>query len=156
MSSVNLLPPDLRQRQATKRLTTLVSLVGVLALVVIGFLYFLQSMNLSRANRDLEAQQAVNAGKQAEIADLQKFAELRSQVQGKRDLVDTVVANEVSWSDVLLHLARALPGPAYLTGVTGQVTAPTGTALPVAAPVTGTATPTNLVEIGRASCRERV
>ncbi len=127
MSQVNLLPPEIRQRQATRRLTALVALAGVAVVAVMGFLFLLESVSLSHANRDLAAQQAVNNHKQAEIASLSSFAQLQTEVQNKRKLVDTVFANEVAWSGVLLDVSRIIPKPAYLTNVTGSVNVPTGT-----------------------------
>lgn len=126
MSQVNLLPPEIRQRQVTRRTSALVALGGLAVLAVLGFFYFLQTMSLSRVNEDLRAQEAINAQKQAEIQSLSEFAELQTEVQAKRTLVDTVFANEVAWSGVLLDLSRILPGPAYLTNVTGVLTVPTG------------------------------
>ncbi len=123
MSQVNLLPPELRQRQATRRTTSLVVLVGLVALAAVGFFYFLQTMNLSTAKDDLAAQQATNAAVQGEVQKLQEFADLQAELQLKQQLVGTVLANEVSWSGVLLDLSRIIPGEEVLTQVTGQITA---------------------------------
>ncbi len=142
MSQVNLLPPEIRQRQVTRRTSALVGLGGVAVLAVLGLFYFLQTTSLSRVNEDLQAQNAINAQKQAEIQSLSEFAELQTEVQAKRTLVDTVFANEVAWSGVLLDLSRILPGPAYLTNVTGTLTATTGTS---EAPAPGPGGATDLI-----------
>ncbi len=130
MSQINLLPPEYRQRQTVRRLTGLVSLAGVVVLAAIGFLYFLQTMDLSKVKDDLAGQQSVNAGLQAQISDLQEFANLQSQLQTEQQLLRTVFTNEVSWSGVLLDVSRVIPANAYLTNLTGQITAatPGGTA----------------------------
>jgi len=125
VSQINLLPPEYRQRQTVRRLTGLVSLAGVVVLAAIGFLYFLQTMDLSRARDDLAAQQSVNANLQSQISDLQEFANLQSQLQTEQQLLRTVFTNEVSWSGVLLDVSRVIPANAYLTNLTGQVTAGT-------------------------------
>ncbi len=127
MSQVNLLPPEIRQAQAARRRTALVWLVGIVVLAAVGFVYFLQTMNLSRVNGDLRAQQEINAQKQAEIASLSEFADLQTEIQSKRTLLETVLANDVSWSGVLLDLSRIIPDPAYITTLNGQVSVQTGT-----------------------------
>jgi Tfp pilus assembly protein PilN len=137
VTQVNLLPPELRQRQATRRTTSLVALVGVAALAAIGFFYFLQTMNLSSAKDELAAQQATNAAIQGEVAKLQKFAELQAELESKKQLVGTALANEVSWSGVLLDVSRVIPGDEALTQLTGQITATGAGAAPTAAGLVG-------------------
>ncbi|MEW6059933.1 MAG: hypothetical protein AB1551_07340 [Actinomycetota bacterium] len=122
MTQVNLLPPELRQRQATRRTISLVVLAGVAALAAVGFFYFLQTMNLSRAKDDLTAQEATNAQIQSEITSLQEFSQLQEELADKQQLVGAVIANEVSWSGILLDVSRTMPGDEYLTQLTGQIT----------------------------------
>jgi len=55
VSQVNLLPSELRAREATRRLTSVVVIVGVIVLGLVGLFYFFQVMNLSRARDDLAA-----------------------------------------------------------------------------------------------------
>jgi Tfp pilus assembly protein PilN len=134
MTQVNLLPPELRAREATRRLTSVAIVVGVVVLVLIGLFYFLQVMNLSRAEDDLASQEGVNAQLQAQVNDLQRFQELQSQLQAKQQLVSSVFVDEVSWSGVLVDISNMIPSDAYLTSLTGSVLAPTtpatgGTAL---------------------------
>ncbi len=126
MSQVNLLPPELRAREATRRLTGIVIVAGVIALGLIGVFYFFQVMNESRAQDDLAAQQAVNAQLQAQATGLQKYADLQSQLEGKQQLVNTVFVGEISWSGVLADISQIIPADAYLTSMNGSIAA-TGT-----------------------------
>ena len=57
MSQINLLPPELRQRQAIRRNTSFVIVVGLAALALIGLFYFFQLQRLSQAQSDLADQQ---------------------------------------------------------------------------------------------------
>jgi Tfp pilus assembly protein PilN len=108
VSQVNLLPPELRQRQAVRRVTLIVATIGAGVLAGIVAFYFLQTLRLSSAQDELRAQQ------QAELA-------------AKQALVDSLYVNEISWSSVLLDVSRVIPDQSYLTNLTGQITAPTGT-----------------------------
>jgi Tfp pilus assembly protein PilN len=134
MTQVNLLPSELRAREATRRLTSVVVIVGVLVLGLVGLFYFFQVMNLSRARDDLAAQEGVNRQLQAQVNDLQRFQELQNQLQAKQALVNSVFVGEVSWSNVLVDISRVIPSEAYLTNLTGSTAAETAT------PTTGGAT----------------
>jgi Tfp pilus assembly protein PilN len=134
MTQVNLLPSELRAREATRRLTSVVVIVGVIVLGLVGLFYFFQVMNLSRAEDDLAAQQGVNQQLQAQVNDLQRFQDLQSQLQAKQGLVNSVFVGEVSWSNVLVDISHVIPSEAYLTNLTGSTAAETAT------PTTGGAT----------------
>ena len=134
MTQVNLLPSELRAREATRRLTSVVVIVGALVLGLVGLFYFFQVMSLSRARDDLADQEAVNTQLQAQVNDLQRFQELQNQLEAKQGLVDSVFIGEVSWSTVLGDISKVIPSEAYLTSLTGSIAGATET------PTTGGAT----------------
>ena len=123
MSQVNLLPPELRERQAIRQTTSLVVAAGLAALALIGIFYFFQVQRLSRVQSDLEAQQSRNAQLESEIVSLQEFAALQAELASKEALVAQIFVNEVSWSSALLDVSRVIPDTSYLTNLTGQITA---------------------------------
>ena len=136
MSQVNLLPPEIRQRAQTRKVTLMVIGAGLVVLVLIAFLFVLQSASLSEVNEDVAAQERTNAGLTSEIAGLQEFAALQTEAQAKQALLSAAFANEVSFSGILLDLSRVIPSDAYLTTFAAQV-APPATSVVVTAPVPG-------------------
>jgi Tfp pilus assembly protein PilN len=126
VSQVNLLPPELRQRAAVRRTTSIVVAAGLGALTLIGLFYFFQLQRLSGVRADLDEQEATNAQLQTEIAELQAFADLQAELAAKANLVDSLFVNEVSWSSALLDISRVIPDAAFLTNLTGQVQPTTG------------------------------
>jgi Tfp pilus assembly protein PilN len=122
VSQVNLLPPELRERQATRRTTSLAAFAGVAVLALVVLFSFMKSAELSRKQDELTAQQAVNARVQAQIAELQQYGQLQSALQSKQQLISQVFADEISWSGVLLDISRVIPADAYLTSFSGQTT----------------------------------
>ena len=140
MSQVNLLPPELRQRQVTRRRTSLVLAAGLGVLALIGAFYFLQTQRLSDAQSELAAQEDRNVELQTQIAELEPFAELQAELASKQALVDALFVNEVSWSGALLDVSRVIPDASYLTNLTGLLTT-TGTTGAAEVPVTTGGTP---------------
>ena len=137
MSQVNLLPPELRERQAIRRTTSLVVASGLAVLALIGIFYFFQVQRLSQTQSDLEAQQSKNVQLESQIASLQQFADLQAELTQKEALVGEIFVNEVSWSSALLDVSRVIPDASYLTNLTGQIT-PTIVGEVVTEPTAGT------------------
>ena len=122
MSQVNLLPSELRQRQAIRRTTSLVVAAGLAVLALIGIFYVFQFQRLSQVQSDLEAQQSRNAQLESQNASRQQFADLQAELAQKEALVDEIYVNEVSWSSALLDVSRVIPDASYLTNLSGQIT----------------------------------
>jgi Tfp pilus assembly protein PilN len=126
VSQVNLLPPELRQRQATRKTTSIAIMAGAAALGVVILFSFMKSHELASKQEALAQQQQANQHVQQQIGELQKFGDLRSELETKQQLLSSVFANEVSWSGILLDVARAIPADAFLTNFSGSIS-PTGT-----------------------------
>jgi Tfp pilus assembly protein PilN len=121
VSLVNLLPPEIRQRQQTRKITFLVAAGGVALVLVILFVFVLATQALKGVNGDIEDQTAANAALQAQIAELQRFADLQNEAAAKQALLSTVFANELSFSGALIDVSRVIPADAYLTSLTVTV-----------------------------------
>jgi Tfp pilus assembly protein PilN len=135
-TQVNLLPPQVREKQKVRRLTAAVVAAGVIAVVLLLAVFTLQTGRLSTVQNQLEQQEALNTGLQTKIAKLQKFATLQKEVVAKRELVGSLLQNQVLWSEVLEHLSEVIPDQVYLTSFSANLTqsstdgAITGTSLP--------------------------
>jgi Tfp pilus assembly protein PilN len=124
VSQVNLLPPDILQRQERRRLAFLVAAGGGAVIVLILLFYLLQSGRLSGVNGDIAARNRSNAGIQAQIDQLKQFATLQAEAQQKQKLLGSAFANETSFSGLLQDVSRVIPPDAYLTSLSAQVSAP--------------------------------
>lgn len=120
---INLLPPEIKERQRVRRQTAAVAVVGALVIAALGALFFLQQVRLQGVEDELADQQAVNAALQQDINELSRFAALEAELQGTRGLLDELLQNQVLWSGVLRDISLVIPGTAWLTQLTGTVTA---------------------------------
>jgi Tfp pilus assembly protein PilN len=121
---VNLLPPEIYERQRIRRRTGAVVAVGLLVLLAIGAFYFLQVVRLNEVEDDISAQAARNAELQAQINELQEIAALETEIATTRALLNDLLADRVLWSGVLRDVSLVIPGEVWLNGLTGSVGVP--------------------------------
>jgi Tfp pilus assembly protein PilN len=139
VSQVNLLPPELLARQKQRRLTSLIILGGGIAMLLLLGFWFLQGQKLSDVNEQIAAQNATNAGLQAQIQELSEFQALQEEATQKEALLAQAYAGEVSFSGLLMDMSRVIPTDAYLTALNIVLTASTtGTGGAAPAPETTT------------------
>lgn len=118
---INLLPPEIHERQRVRRRTAAVVAAGVIVLGAVGAFYFLQILALNEVEDDITAQESVNAQLRGEIAELQEVNLLQQEIEGTRTLLTSLLSDRVLWSGILRDLSLVIPGQAWLSGVTGQV-----------------------------------
>jgi Tfp pilus assembly protein PilN len=144
---INLLPPELYERQRTRRRTAAVVVLGVIVLAALGGFYFLQVLEENSVQADVDAQQAENSRLQGEINELQEIDLLQQEIDATRGLLTTLLSDRVLWSGVLRDVSLVIPGQVWLNGFTGQVGAPvvtgaTTTATTATSTTAGTTTTT--------------
>ncbi len=114
MSRVNLLPPEIRERQRTRKVATLVIFASVGVLLLVVFVYLLEMRSLSSVKSDIDAQGNRNRQLQGRISGLQQYAQLQDQANAEEQLLGQVFAGEVSFSSLLLDLSSVVPSDADL------------------------------------------
>jgi len=124
VSQVNLLPPELRARQQTRRQATLIAGTGAAVVVLLVAFWFLQGQKLSGVNDDIAAQNLTNSGIQTQIDELQNFQQLQAQAAAQQALLTKAFAGEVSFSQMLMDLSRTIPSDAYLDSFNASLAAP--------------------------------
>jgi Tfp pilus assembly protein PilN len=99
--------------------------VGVIGLILV--FYVIQLGSLSGVRSDIEDAERNNAGLQQDIAALREFEALRERAQAKQELLNTVFANEISFSGLLMDVSRVIPGDAALTALNAAAQEPVPT-----------------------------
>jgi Tfp pilus assembly protein PilN len=124
MSQVNLLPPEILERQKTRRTALMIMAGGaVVGALVFGF-YFMKTQELSDVQEQISAQSASNSQIEGEIADLQRFEDLEVEAQRREELLSIAYASEVSLSGLLMDVSRVIPDDSYLASLSAVVTPP--------------------------------
>lgn len=123
MRRIDLLPAVYAERRRQRRNVTSVLIAGLLILLLLIGWWFFLGMQINDAENELAEVQAENAALEAQIAELQRFANLAAEVEAKRTALQTVFAGDVDWPALLTEIAMVVPGEVWLT----QLTASAGT-----------------------------
>jgi Tfp pilus assembly protein PilN len=137
-TQVNLLPPENRERQQTRRTTRIVAVAGSALVGVLVFFAFVQGARVSDLRDKVSQQAATNAGLQARVATLQPYAVLRQSFTSRQTLEHTALAGDISWSNILHELSGAVPPDVWLTSISGTTTPPQSVAAGSGTPSTST------------------
>jgi len=123
MTQVNLLPSDVKQRARTRQITILVGVAAAVVVAGLIALFVLESGKLSNTQQELTQAQATNASLQQQVNSLQRFQDLANEQQAAKQTVNSLESGTVSFSGILVDLSRAIPSSAYLTSITGTLSA---------------------------------
>jgi len=131
VSQVNLLPPEILERQKWRRLTLMVLAGGAVVIGLVFVFYLLQAGTLGGVRDDIDAQRATNEGLRGEIAELQRFEDLQVLAQAKQQLITSAFAGEVSLSGMMMDVSRVIPSDAALNSLAIAITPVSPDAVPV-------------------------
>ena len=125
MSQVNLLPPDVLQRQRVRQRTYVVLFCGGVVVALIAVFFVLQSTKLAGVNSDISNVNKTNAALQTQNGLLQQYANLQQEAQRKQSVLSAAFAYETSFSSMMQDISQVIPSNAYLTSLAFTVTPPT-------------------------------
>jgi Tfp pilus assembly protein PilN len=120
---INLLPPERAERRRTRQITTTIVIAGVVLIAVLALVYVAEIFRLNSQKSALDAQQAKNATLQSQVAELNSFSQLETQLKAKTTLLSNLTQDEVRWSVILADVSLVIPSDAWLTNFTATETA---------------------------------
>ena len=118
---INLLPPEVLERQRTRRRAVMVFTGGIIVLLVLAGFYLVQVFTLQGVEEDIETQQTINAQLGAQIAELQDIAALEAEIERTRLVLSGLLADRVLWSGILRDVSLVIPGEVWLNGISAQL-----------------------------------
>lgn len=126
MRRIDLLPERYRARRRERRNIGIIAAAALFALLLLLLWWFSLGASINSANDDLAAAQSRNAALQAQIAELQRFADLDAEVRAKQQALQTVFAGDIAWPRLLTEIAMVVPGEVWLTGMNASAGATEG------------------------------
>lgn len=120
MRRIDLLPAQYEERRRQKRNVASILVAGLLILLLLVGWWFYLGVQVNDARERLADVEAANARLEAEIAELQRFADLAAEVEAKRTALQTVFAGDVDWPALLTEIAMVVPGEVWFTTLTAS------------------------------------
>jgi hypothetical protein len=120
--SIDLLPEAEERRSSLQRQAFIGGLVLVLVWTILGSLLLFQVSTVSEGvvERDAAAQRVALV--RGQVQSLQVFQGMADDAAAGSELLAYAMADEVSWAQLLLDLARGVPDSASFTDINGQIT----------------------------------
>ena len=111
---VNLMPPEVAEAKAMRRLQTVLGAAGVASVAVVGMLYVSASHSVSAANSDLEASKAQTSQLQGQVAKYKDVTATINAANAAQGQLVTAMGDEVRYSQLLNDLSLAVPSTVWL------------------------------------------
>lgn len=120
MRRIDLLPSTYAEKRRDRRNIGLVMLAGLAVLALLLFYWVYLGTKVDNANEELAQVEARNQSLQEEIARLQRFQDLETEVAQKRQALIAVTARDVDWPTVLTEIALVTPTDVWFTQMAGS------------------------------------
>lgn len=121
---VNLMPPEIAEAARFRQVQVILAGAVLLAVVLVGFLYWNAHSKVASAKSDLQSAQDAHAGLQSKLASLSSVSATFAAVQSRQALLAGAMGREVRWSFLLNDLSFRMPSNVWLTSMTVSETAP--------------------------------
>jgi Tfp pilus assembly protein PilN len=125
MRTINLLPPEAKQKAAARRKQSLWIVLGVVYLVILALITLWYQGRVDSAQDAVDAQQVVVDDLRTDVARLADLATLQETFLTQAVIVQTVLADDIAWGRLLNDFGRLIPPRVWLATFNG-VAAATG------------------------------
>jgi Tfp pilus assembly protein PilN len=124
---VNLLPPEIAEQKAFRRIQAGLLVVVLLAAAATGALWEHQRSSTADARTAEQTSAARTTALQARVAHLSYVTAVYGAVSNARAMLEQALGQEILWSHYLTDLGLVVPSGVWLTSVTATETPTTGT-----------------------------
>jgi Tfp pilus assembly protein PilN len=121
---VNLMPPEVAQARAMRRVQMGLGAAGLASVAVVGLLYVSASHSVSAAQSDLAAAKSQTTQLQSQVARYQDVTRIIDAAHAAQLQLVTAMGDEVRYSQVLNDLSLAVPSTVWLKNLQFSSTVP--------------------------------
>ena len=129
---VNLLPPEIAERERVRRLQSGLGIAVLASAAVVGLLYALQVAKVNDAQDELDSATAQNVALRQQRSELQTVVDTYAAVASKEAVLRSALANDIAWSSYLNDLMLTIPDNLWLTSMGATQSGGDGSAASVA------------------------
>ncbi|MDX6266238.1 MAG: type pilus assembly protein PilN [Frankiales bacterium] len=129
MARVNLLPPEIAERAAFRRVQVGLGVAIAAAVGVVGLLYVSASHGISSAQQDVDAASAQSTRLQGQVSSLQNVTATFAAADAAEAQLKTAMGDEIRWSQMMNDLSLAMPSNVWLKSLTFTQTPPAAAAV---------------------------
>lgn len=140
LPSVNLLPPEIAEARRTRRAQAAMSAAVLLAVAVVGGLYYQAHRDVREGQATLAAAHAEQARLQGQVRSYRGVAEVQAELSARAALLAEAMGQEIQWSGYLNDLSLKIPANVWLTSMTASQGTSGVTPVGAGAPTIGTIT----------------
>ena len=135
---VNLLPPEIAQKRAFRRVQMCMGGAVLGSVAVVGLLYLSAAHGVTSAQSDLDAARTQQATLQQQVSSYAGVTAIYNAADAAQAQLTVAMGDEVRYSQLLNDLSLAIPGNVWLNNVSFTQGGPPG-ALPATPSATGVA-----------------
>lgn len=120
MRPIDLLPPAYAEQRRQRRNVAIVVIAGLVVLVLLFVWWLMLGAQIADRRNELASIESRNAALEAEIAELQRFADLEAEVGAKEQALATVMQGDLAWPSILTEIAMVIPGEIWFENLSGS------------------------------------
>jgi Tfp pilus assembly protein PilN len=144
---VNLMPPEVAEAKAMRRVQMGLGAAGLASVAVVGVLYVSASHSVSSAQSDLADAKTQTTSLQGQVAKYKDVTATINAANAAQGQLVTAMGDEVRYSQLLNDLSLAIPSSVWLKSLSFSSSAPAATA-PGAVPISyGAALPVGTMTV---------
>ncbi|HEB13275.1 MAG TPA: hypothetical protein ENI11_06325 [Actinobacteria bacterium] len=113
--SINLLPKEVLEKWKSEQQLAFMLLGVVVMVILLISVYGFNFVRIIQEQTDLEIIKAENSRVQVEIAKIGDFEKVRSLVEQRQNLINTITSKKYSWSRLLNNISLIVPNEIWLT-----------------------------------------
>jgi Tfp pilus assembly protein PilN len=117
VTRINLLPPEIRQKDRTERIIVLMFLSLVVVVAALAGIYFWKDSQVNRAQNELAQAQSRSKAIDASIAKLTAYQSRESELKRLQEILAGAVSVSPVWSKTMNDISLTMPNDVVVTQI---------------------------------------